>query len=90
MKPKTKAKLQRYAGSVGRFIKNYWPWMMGGALIATMKTQNEHAKLINGVREAVNYNAAIQNEELERLSNLERQQNMLFERALKETEGKAE
>ena len=101
MKPETKVKIKMKAVKAWRKVKEAAPTVLsfGGCVligvgagkgyrnsreIRTLKA-NDHelAKAYNEMSER-------QQQDRDRMLELERQQNLLFERALKETEGKAE
>ena len=98
MTKETKAKLGMYWGKFKRAVKAAaLPMFVGGTVgaawggyIAAFRHNKDIAELkanLRGTNDVVTHNARVQQYDQQRLSELERQQNMLFERALKETEG---
>lgn len=90
MKANTKAKLQVIGGKIWRGIKTYAPWIAGGFLIGGAIRGYTNEKDINRLYRIDSEMAKTVIENNEKLEALERQQNLLFERALRETEGKTE
>ena len=101
MKPETKAKIKAKAGKIWRKVKDSAPGILffGGVTAVTvgaMKGYDNSREIRNLHRndrilsETIDGISEMQSANLERMLELERQQNLLFERALKETEGKAE
>lgn len=98
MTKETKAKLGMYWGKFKRAVKvAALPMFVGGTVgaawggyIAAFRHNKDIAELRTNLRETndvVTHNARVAQYDQQRLSELERQQTLLFERALKETEG---
>ena len=96
-----KEKVKVKWGKVKTFVHDYWFPLFGGMTVGAAwggyKMGFANAKQINKVSdrleatvEVVENNARCQQYDRNRLEELQRQQNLLMERALKETEGKAE
>ena len=94
MKAETKAKWQMGAGKVWRFLKNYGlPIFAGATAGAAWSGHKRSIKLerqLAHTNEVVDNNARVQELDRCKLLELEHQQTVLFERALRKTEGKTE
>ena len=90
MKANTKAKLQIVGRKIWNGIKTYAPWIAGGVLVGGALRGYTNERDINRLYGIDNEMAKTVIQNNEKLEALERQQNLLFERALRETEGKTE
>ena len=90
MKANTKAKLQIVGRKIWNGIKTYAPWIAGGVLVGGALRGYSNERDIHRLYRIDNEMAKTVIQNNEKLEALERQQNLLFERALRETEGKTE
>lgn len=90
MQASTKAKLQAIGGKIWRGIKSCLPWVAGGVIVGGALRGYSNERDIHRLYRMDTEMAKTVIQNNEKLEALERQQNLLFERALRETEGKTE
>ena len=101
MTESTKAKIKVKWGKVKKFISDYWFPIFGGATVgaawggyrmgfANAKSISKVSERLEATVEVVENNARCQQYDRDQLHELQRQQALLMEKALKETEGEAE
>ena len=94
MTNETKAKWQRRLGKAKRFLKDYGLPIFAGATAGAAWSGHKRAikleRQLAHTNNVVDHNADVQRADRERLLDLERRQAFLFEKALRETEGKTE
>ena len=94
MKAETKARLQTTWGKVKRFVKDWGLPILGGATIGAAWSGHLRAtrleKELAATQDVVVNNAQEQIKDRTKLLDLEHQQTLLFERALRKTEGEAD
>lgn len=92
MSPEKKAKWEMRKARLTSWAKETLPWLFAGATVGA--AWGGYLMGISACNRTADHSEAIgelarnQIEDRERMLELERQQNLLFERALKETEGK--
>ena len=94
MKAETKVRLKMVGRKIGNFIKDWGLPIFGGLTIGAAwngyVTSNRVDAEVRNLKKVVDNNAHCQMHDRETMLELERQQNLLFEKALKETAGEAE
>lgn len=92
LKPETKARLKMEAGKIGRFVKRWAvPALVGATGAAAWSGHKRSVQLekrMNRAEYVIDNNADVQIFQGKLISELQRQQNVLLEKALVETEGK--
>lgn len=90
MKAETKAKIKVVGRKLWKGIKTWTPWIAGGVLVGGALRGYTNERDIRRLNMADAEMARTIMEHDEKMEVLSRQQNLLFERALRETEGKTE
>lgn len=95
-KPETKAKIKIKLKRVGEELVGYLPWIAGGMLIGgyigAIKNSNDIQKINNRLsndEDIIDNNARASKYDRGRIEVLERQNNLLMEKALSITEGRS-
>ena len=88
MKAETKARISMIGGKIWRTIKTYGPWIAGGFLAGGALRGYTNEREIRRIQATDADMATAITEDHIRIEELQRQPNLLFERALRETEGK--